>query len=223
MQPPAVAQAAPVDEQAAARADLCRFLAACYYEPSADFAEERLMASLQAAAARISPELAAHADRLAAAFDAVPLQDLLVDYTRLFLSAPQALARPYASVWLSSEPGLMQDSVDELLKLYEQGGLQIDADFQDLPDHVAVELEFLYLLIWQHSQALAAGDDQARQAVAVLRSSFLLGHLGRWLGGFILAVHEHAQCAFYEELAEMTELFVRLEGQRAEGDPAAWH
>ena len=57
----------------------------------------------------------------------------------------------------------------------------------------------------------------------VLRSSFLLGHLGRWLGGFILAVHEHARCAFYEELAELTELFVRLEGQRTEVDPATVH
>ncbi len=36
----------------------------------------------------------------------------------------------------------------------------------------------------------------------------------RWLGPFILAVHDHAQCEFYRELAEFTELFVRLEGQR---------
>lgn len=201
-------------DRASARADLCRFLAGCYYEPSEAFAEERLMASIQDAAARISPELAAHAQRLAAAFEAVPLQDLLVDYTRLFLGAPQALAKPYASVWLGSEPTLMQESVDGLLKLYEQGGFEMDEGFQDLPDHVAVQLEFLYLLIWQHNQAVASGDDEARRAVELLRSSFLVGHLGRWLGCFILAVHEHAQCAFYEELAEITELFVRLEGQR---------
>jgi hypothetical protein len=30
---------------------------------------------------------------------------------------------------------------------------------------------------------------------------------------FLLAVHHHAQCDFYRELAEITELFVRMEGQ----------
>ena len=203
-----------VPDQALARQELCRFLAGCFYEPGAEFAEERLFESILGAAQRISPELAAHALRLGQAFAAASLQDLLVDYTRLFLGAPQALANPYASVWLTGEPELMQDSAMELLKLYEQGGFEIDPEFRDLPDHVAVELEFLYLLSYQQNQALASGDAPALKAVAVLRTAFLVGHLGRWLGPFILAVHDHAQCEFYRELAEFTELFVRLEGQR---------
>ena len=201
-------------EQAEARQEFCRFLAGCYYEPGPEFAEERLFESMLEAAQRISPELADHAQRLGQAFEAAHLQDLLVDYTRLFLGAPQALAKPYASVWLTAEPELMQDSTIELLSLYEQGGFEMDPEFRDLPDHVAVELEFLYLLSFQQNQALASGDEQALQAVAVLRTAFLVGHLGRWLGGFILAVHDHAQNDFYRELAELTELFVRLEGQQ---------
>jgi TorA maturation chaperone TorD len=203
-----------VTEQAEARQEFCRFLAGCYYEPGPEFAEERLFESMLETAQRISPELAEHARRLGQAFEAADLQDLLVDHTRLFLGAPQALAKPYASVWLTAEPELMQDSAIELLRLYEQGGFEIDPEFRDLPDHVAVELEFLYLLSFQQNQALARGDEQALQAVAVLRTAFLVGHLGRWLGGFILAVHDHAQSDFYRELAELTELFVRLEGQQ---------
>lgn len=208
------AAVARLDEVAEARQELCRFLAGCYYEPGIEFVEERLFESIAAAAQRIDPELADHAHRLAASFAAANLEDLLVDHTRLFLGAPQALAKPYASVWLSDEPELMQDSVVELQKLYAQGGFEIDADFRDLPDHVAVELEFLYLLNFQLNQARAAGDDAAVQALAVLRTAFLVGHLGRWLGGFILAVHDHAQSDFYRELPEFTELFVRLEGMQ---------
>ena len=204
-------------DEALARQELCRFLAGCYYEPGPEFAEERLFESIAAAAQRISPELAGHAQRLAAAFAAADLQDLLVDYTRLFLGAPQALAKPYASVWLTDDPELMQESVVELQKLYAQGGFAMDEDFRDLPDHVAVELEFLYLLNFQQNQAQASGDEQSMQALAVLRTAFLAGHLGRWLGPFILAVHDHAQSEFYRELAEFTELFVRLEGQRQDG------
>lgn len=214
-----VPEAAAVSDAAVAREDLCRFLAGCYYEPGPEFAEERLFESMLTAAQRIDPELAEHARRLGQAFAASELQDLLVDYTRLFLGAPQALAKPYSSVWLSGQPELMQDSAMELLKLYEHGGFEIDPEFRDLPDHVAVELEFLYLLTYQQNQARAQGDVQALQAVDVLRSSFLIGHLGRWLGPFILAVHDGAQCEFYRELAEFTELFVRLEGQRQEAVP----
>ncbi len=206
-----------VPDQALARQELCRFLAGCYYEPGPEFAEEQLFESIVAAAQRIDPELAAHAQRLSDAFAADSLNDLLVDYTRLFLGAPQALAKPYASVWLSTEPELMQDSAMELQKLYAQGGFEIDEGFRDLPDHVAVELEFLYLLSFQLNQARAADDADALQALEVLRTAFLVGHLGRWLGGFILAVHDHAQSDFYRELAEFTELFVRLEGQRQDG------
>ena len=212
--PEAAAVSAAVPDSAVAREDLCRFLAGCYYEPGPEFAEERLFESMQAAAQRIDPELAAHAQRLGQAFAASNLQDLLVDYTRLFLGAPQALAKPYSSVWLTGQPELMQDSAMELLKLYEQGGFEIDPEFRDLPDHVAVELEFLYLLTYQQNQARAYGDDQALQTVELLRTAFLIGHMGRWLGPFILAVHDNAQCEFYRELAEFTELFVRLEVQR---------
>jgi putative dimethyl sulfoxide reductase chaperone len=109
----------PVPDQAAAREDLCRFLAGCYYEPGAEFAEERLFDSMLAAAQRIDPELAEHARRLGQAFAAAPQEDLLVDYTRLFLGAPQALAKPYSSVWLTDEPELMQDSAMALQKLYK--------------------------------------------------------------------------------------------------------
>jgi putative dimethyl sulfoxide reductase chaperone len=199
---------------AAAREDLARFLAGCYYEPGPEFAEERLFDSMLTAALAIDPELAEHARRLGRAFAADDLQDLRVDYTRLFLGAPQALAKPYASVWLSDQPELMQDSAMALLELYQRGGFQIDPEFRDLPDHVAVELEFLYLLTHRQNQARVLRDAQALQAVAGLRTEFLVGHLGRWLGPFILAVHDHAQCEFYRELAEFTELFVRLEGQR---------
>jgi TorA maturation chaperone TorD len=203
-------------DKATAREDLCRFLAACYYEPTVEFAEEHMFDSMLAAAEQLGPELAAHTRRLGEAFAAAGPQELLVDYSRLFLGPVQAMARPYASVWLTGENVVMQDATMELLKLYEQGGFEIAEDFRELPDHVAVELEFLYLLTYQHNRAQAAGDTEALQAVQVLRAAFLVGQLGRWLGPFILAMHDGAQTDFYRELAELTELSVRLEGQQQE-------
>lgn len=199
----------------AARADLCRFIAACYYEPDAAFVEERLFDSMRQAAACVDPALEAIAARLGPAFAALPLQELLVDYTRLFLGPVAALARPYASVWLTGENLVMQDDTLGVLRLYEEAGFGIDENFHELPDHVAVELEFLYLLIFRENEARAAGDTHALARVTSLRRRFLDEHLGRWLGPFLLAAHDGARSDFYETLAEVTEAFVRIEATRA--------
>ena len=97
-------------EQGAVRADFCRFLAACYYEPGAEFAEEKLFDSMAGAAGRIDPDLAKGVRRLGEAFSAAPPEALLVDYTRLFLGPVDALAKPYGCVWMGTEKTLMQES-----------------------------------------------------------------------------------------------------------------
>jgi len=194
-----------------ARENLCRFLAACYYQPGPEFAEEKVFDSMLDVAHRIDPDLAAHARRLGEQFSAEGQENLLLDYTRLFLGPPQAIAQPYGSVWMSGEKTLMQDSTMAVLALYEQGGFEIAEDFRELPDHIAAELEFLYLLIFRENQVRRTGEPEALGSTAGLRKRFLEEHLGRWIGPFTSAVRAGAQSAFYRELAELTERFVRME------------
>lgn len=199
-----------VSARQAALCDLARFIAGCYYEPERAFVEDRLFESMTQAASHVDAELETLARRLGPAFAQQPLDELRVDYTRLFLGPVQALAQPYASVWLGDRNQLMQAPALDAMALYAQAGFEVDAAFQDLPDHVAVELEFLYLLLWRANEARAAGDAAALAASASLRRAFLEQHLGRWLGPFLLAMHEGAQSDFYETLAQLTERFVRL-------------
>jgi TorA maturation chaperone TorD len=195
----------------AARADLARLLAACYYEPGAEIAEERVFDSIVAAASIVDPELAAPARRLADAFSASRLEELLVDYARLFLGPVKALAQPYGSVWLETDGGLMQGSTVSVAALYAEGGFEIADEFRDLPDHVAAELEFLYLLLFKLAQARMSGDAAVASTVDALRRRFLEGHLGVWIGRFGAAVTAGAQTDFYRALAVLTERFVGLE------------
>lgn len=200
-----------------AHEDLCRFIAACYYEPTPAFAEERMFESLGAAASRLDPSLGAAARRLGEAFAAQDLQTLLVDYSRLFLGPVDPLAQPYASFWLTGEKTLMQDTTVALLDLYAQGGFEIDETFQDLPDHVAAELEFLYLINHRLHRAPATTAAQAtdRAGLASLRQRFLAEQLSPWLPAFTQALQAGAETAFYRELAGLTAGFLRLESRRA--------
>jgi len=198
-------------DKGSAREDLCRFLAACYYQPGPEFAEEKVFDSMFNAAVRIHPDLAAYARRLGEQFAAEGADSLLLDYTRLFLGPTQAIALPYGSVWMERDKTLMGDSTMAVQALYAEGGFEIDEEFRELPDHVAAELEFLYLLIYRENEARRDGKPEELEAKADLRKRFLDEHLGRWIGPFTSAVTDGAQSAFYRQLAEFTHRFVRME------------
>jgi len=198
-------------DQGSAREDLCRYLAACYYQPGPEFAEEKVFDSMLAAATRIHPDLVAYASRLGKEFAAEGAANLLLDYTRLFLGPNHIIAKPYGSVWLEQQETLMGESTVAVQALYREGGFEIDEGFRELPDHIAAELEFLYLLIFRENEAHQQGKPEEMAATVALRKRFLDEHLGRWVAPFTAAVRDGAQCAYYRQLAELTNRFVNME------------
>ncbi|MGB2815795.1 MAG: molecular chaperone TorD family protein [Burkholderiaceae bacterium] len=199
----------PDATRAAARADLCRFLAACYYLPGPEFAEERVFDSMRDAASKLDPELAQVVDTLGNAFAAAPLQDLQVDYTALFLSPTGAAAMPYESSWVAGrDPMRTQEAAEEVRRFYAEAGFEIDDEFRDLPDHIAAEMELLFALIFREARARAIGDPTDELAATELRLRFLRAHLGRWVAPFTEALRAEAETDFYRALADVTRRFV---------------
>lgn len=196
----------------AARADLCRLLAACFYQPGPEFAEEAVFESIAAAALAVDPALAESALTLGEAFAAQPLLELQVDYTRLFMNPSGSLAAPYESVWLGgNDPAVAQQTADAVRAAYGDAGFEIDAGFRDLPDHVAAELEFVYTLLYSEARARSLGDATSAQQAIDRRRRFLLRHLGRWIGPFCGTVRDSADTRYYRTLADLTERFVARE------------
>ena len=200
----------PDFDRIAAKADVCRLLAACYYEPEVNFTEDGLFVSLVDAAGHIDADLAARARDLQAAFALASNQELLVDYAHLFLGPAGLLASPYESAWLEKEALSSADSTQMLLDLFTDGGFEVDPEFLDLPDHIAVQLEFLYTILFRQAAALRDRDQQAIGELNDLRERLIVGHLDRWLPAFQTAVLEGAQCQFYRDLVDLTVLFVNV-------------
>lgn len=157
------------------------------------------------------------ARRLGEEFSAEGPDSLLLDYTRLFLGPSRPIAAPYGSVWLEDPKTLMGDSTIAVQELYQEGGFEMDEDFPELPDHIAAELEFLYLLIYRENEARRDGRPEALTAMAGLRKRFLDAHLGSWVGPFTTAVKAGARSGFYRELAELTDRFVKMEASEDNG------
>lgn len=203
------------ERQLAARADLARLLSACFYEPDPAFLDDDVFGQMAAAARQVDTGLATLATSLDAAFRAEPLQALLVDYTRLFLGPTHPMAAPYGSAWLGDSQPLMQETTLAVDALYREAGFEIAEDFRDLPDHVTVELEFLYAQLFAQAQARRAGDSAALEAANLARRRLLDSHLGSWAPRFGAALGNAAQSQFYRTLALLTAAFVEAEKSRA--------
>ncbi len=101
---------------------------------------------------------------------------LLQDYSRLFL-APPVPAPLNAGLYLDG--AIMGAATVALEKCYRQAGLQRTGDFHDLPDHIALQLEFAAHLC----AAEAAGN------VPALRTDdFLASFVRCWLPPFAAAL-----------------------------------
>ncbi|MBT3093949.1 MAG: molecular chaperone TorD family protein [Candidatus Thiodiazotropha sp. (ex Lucina pensylvanica)] len=189
-----------------AKADACRMLSACYYEPEEAFLEEDIFGQLEQALSALDSEYAAAAQVMGACFREISYEDLRIDYTRLFLGPFNIRSKPYGSVYLDRGNIVMGDTTMAVLALYREGGFHVAEAFTEMPDHVAVELEFLYLLNARLGDSHTESNERNR--LAELERSLLDEHLGQWIVPFTEAMKEGSCTAFYRKLADLPRRFV---------------
>ena len=190
-----------------ARRDAYRGLADCYYLPGADLAGR--LQELEPQLARLSSEALSHALLMRSELQEPKARETLaIDFARLFVGPYRLLAPPYGSVYLDDARRVMGDSTVDARDRYGKVGLDLSESFKDAPDHIAVELEFMYYLICKEIEAIGTGaaDEAADQ---VLRQrSFLAAHLGVWASHFTGQLESEAKTGFYRHLAVATRAFV---------------
>ncbi len=194
--------------EAAAVADVYRLLSACFYQPEAAFGEEDVFGQLAEALGVCAPQIQGKAVLLGSGFREISLDDLLLDYTRLFLGPYEILAKPYGSCYVEGEKVVMGDSTMNAKACYQQIGFEPAEDFLEMPDHVAVELEFLYLVNFRKAEALAAGKPETAAEFESVRRTFLQNHLGSWVADFSTKITAGATSNFYRVLGELLQAFV---------------
>ncbi|MFN2355560.1 MAG: molecular chaperone [Desulfopila sp.] len=189
-----------------ARADIYRLLSAFFYQPEAAFVEEEVFAQLKTSMTKVHPQIVPDIVTLEAAFKGVGLDVLQLDYSRLFLGPFEILAKPYGSVYLDGEKVVMGDSTVNAIALYREGQFDIAEDFREMPDHIAVELKFLYLITFNMAQEPAAAE---KKRLLLLKRKFLREHLGGWVIPYANAVCKGAKTDFYRQLADIVEQVVQ--------------
>ena len=148
------------------------------------------------------------AEHLREALDAIDLdserelEDLLWEYTRLFIGPNRLPCPPFESVYTSPQRLMMQDAYDQVRKFYDGIGVEIgSADV--MPDHIGAELSFLGIIL--HNME---NEQDKHSNYANLAEEFLSDHLRNWVPRFTTDMAKAAETVFYKTLAQITEKVV---------------
>ncbi|MBI2318388.1 MAG: molecular chaperone TorD family protein [Betaproteobacteria bacterium] len=134
------------------------------------------------------------------------LEDLLWDYTRLFIGPYRLPCPPWESVYTSQNKLMMQDAADEARRYYADFGLTID-DPAVMPDHIGAELSFLSLVYERSGEANGKRSDCVR-----IGEAFVHDHLLRWVPQFTADMERAAETELYKTLAGTTRNALELFG-----------
>lgn len=140
----------------------------------------------QALSAPIREEVGAEVRALFAERQRLDPLRLENEYIRLFVNGlPEVPCAPYGSLYL--EGTIMGASTVQVAKIYQKYGLTT----KEMPDHIAVECEFL---AWLHQKAQQSSDVDED-------FDFLFGHLRQWIVPFLARVEQHDRLGWYRSCA----------------------
>lgn len=185
-----------------------RLLSACLYQPSPEWGEADIFSHLKEALQVVAPSVAAGTDVMEGALRDVDEAELTVVYSRLFVGPFSLGAAPYGSFYLEREKKVMGDTTVAVQEFYRQAGLSLDEDFTELPDHMAVELEFISYLLRRTMSEATEGERSATTEWIGMRRDFLRQFVIGWYGGFCAAIREATDNPFYRAYADCLEALI---------------
>lgn len=192
-----------------ARRDSFKLIAACFYQPQKElFIEENVFTTLVDLLKRVCPEALPFAEKMTTAVLQYGNEDLLVEYARLFVGPNELLAPPYGSIYLEEGRKVMGESTARVMEFYKAESLSMDEHFENLPDHIAAELEFMYYLAYHEVEALEKNDTEKAAHFLNRQESFLRVFLGPWVAPFCEKVKQGTENAFYQALADCLAAFI---------------
>jgi len=124
-------------------------------------------------------------------------------------------AAPYGSVYLDESGRVMGNSTMDVIKWYEREGLARSDDCKDIPDHIAIELEFVSFLLYKEVHALENSDPHTAKEYAAKQHLFANAFLCPWAPEFCEKIRHGTDNDFYAALAGCASAVI---GQHSTGE-----
>ena len=158
---------------------------------------------------------AAFAESLAELDSGRAVEQVSVEYTRLFVGPPKPAAPPWETMYRSDNVTVgFGDPTFEMRRLLREAGLQLSNVNNQYEDHMG--LEFLYLSVMCERLAASFADgreDEADQLASSIRS-FVADHPASWIDALVERVGEAFPEAYFVHVLSLgRELLKALAGE----------
>ncbi len=190
-------------------AQLFNLYAALFCEPQKEPADNAyILETLESLQCELSAQFNEF-ESLKEKFFQYDLQSVLIDYTRIFIGPYHVIAYPYSSVYFSNGvKTLYNETTAWVEKFYRTCGLSFQNTVKDMPDHIAVELEFLYSLKFKVNTLLMEGKTESGEHLQHLYAEFIKNHFCIWVPKLCEKVISEAKDTYYAELCRWLHGFI---------------
>ncbi|HIP41267.1 MAG TPA: dehydrogenase [Campylobacterales bacterium] len=124
-----------------------------------------------------------------------------VDYTNLFLLH----LVPYESFYTRDDQMIESGGDNPVLELYNALDFRVELDKARVvsPDHIGVELEFMYMLCRALRKAYDAEDEEGIIELLQVQKGFLQDHLLNWSPMYLINMKRESRTPLYHDGAEL--------------------
>ena len=133
-------------------------------------------------------------------------EDLEVEYSRLFDVGASGPPCPLNSGAYLDE---RMQALEECVRFYNYFDLTAGEDFEELPDHVTTQLEFMHYLT--HCENELSDDKEQAENYQRAQRDFLNRQLGKWIPQLNEKVIDNDAKPFYLTLIKAIALFIEIE------------
>ena len=134
------------------------------------------------------------------------------EFHNLFLVPGAQYVTPYESCFREKrlkkgKPAkglLMGKSTREVIQFYRENELKTSEESKDLPDHIVLELNFMFTL-WE------TGNHSEASQILQKEKRFLKEHIIHWVPALCEEICEKTKVPFYQGIAQMTREFIEME------------
>ena len=125
-----------------------------------------------------------------------------VDFTHLFLMH----LVPYESFYTRDDQMIESGGKNPVLELYNELDFSVELDKARVvsPDHIGVELEFMYMLSVATLNALQSDDKDSLCELFQVQRAFLKEHLLEWTPLFLINAKRESRTPLYHDGTELT-------------------
>jgi TorA maturation chaperone TorD len=127
-------------------------------------------------------------------------QYLNVDFTNLFLMH----LVPYESFYVRDDQMIESGGENPILELYNSYDFRVELNKARVvsPDHIGIELEFMYMLCSALKKAIDAQDKDGIEDILKVQKDFLEKHLLCWAPLFLINAKRESITPFYHDGVE---------------------